>query len=125
MLASDLGQQMMQTFQDIKQFNDTNPDGPFGAITLTDAPKDLPDDKVRGIQHRIQSAYNNRRSNGTLQNQVTNTTTSLQGQVNQLQARSATRPMPTWPPPIPTCNRPRCRSRPRPRCCPTSTSIRC
>ncbi len=86
MLATSLGQQMLQTFQDIQQFNDTNPDGPFGA-TLTDAQKTFLTTKSAEFNTEYSQLLQQQSLNGTMQNQVTNTTTSLQGQVSQLQSQ--------------------------------------
>lgn len=84
MLASDLGKAMLQTFQDIKQFNDTNVDGPFGT-TLTDAQKTFLTTKSQEFASEYDQLLQQQAVNGTMQNRVTNTTTSLQGQVTQLQ----------------------------------------
>ena len=86
MLATSLGQQMMQTFQDIQQFNDTNPDGPFGA-NMTDAQKTFLTTKSTEFNNEYNALLQQQALNGTMQNQVTNTTTSLQGQVSQLQSQ--------------------------------------
>ena len=86
MLASDLGQKMMQTFQDIQQFNDNNPDGPFGS-TMTDAQKTFLTTKSQELNSEYSQLLQQQALNGTLQKQVANTTTSLQGQVSQLQTQ--------------------------------------
>jgi flagellar hook-associated protein 3 FlgL len=83
MLASDLGQAMMQTFQDIKQFNDTNVDGPFGT-TLTQAQKDFLTTKSKEFSDEYAQLLQQQAINGTMQKRVDNTTTSLNGQVSQL-----------------------------------------
>lgn len=83
-LASDLGQKMMQTFQDIKQFNDTNADGPFGA-KMTTAQKDFLTTKTKEFSDEYNQLVQQRAVNGTMQKRVDNTTTSLRGQVSLLQ----------------------------------------
>ncbi len=84
MLASDLGTQMMQTFQDIQQFNDTNPDGPLGA-NLTQAQKDFLTTKSQEFSDEYSKLLQQQAINGTMQKRVDNTTQSLNGQVTQLQ----------------------------------------
>lgn len=84
MLASDLGQKMMQTFQDIKQFNDTNPDGPFGA-DLTQAQKDFLTTKAQEFSAEYTQLLQQQAINGTMQKRVDNTTSSLNGQATALQ----------------------------------------
>ncbi len=86
MLASDLGQQMLQTFQDIQQFNDNNPDGPFGA-NMTTAQKTFLTQKAQEFSSEYTQLLSTQALNGTLQTTVSNTTTSLQGQVTQLQSQ--------------------------------------
>ncbi len=86
MLASDLGQQMMQTFQDIQQFNDTNSDGPFGA-NMTAAQKSYLTTKAQEFSSEYTQLLSAQSVNGTNQTTVANTTTSLQGQVTQLQTQ--------------------------------------
>ena len=86
MLASDLGQQMLQTFQDIQQFNDTNTDGPFGA-NMTDAQKTFLTQKAQEFTTEYTQLLSAQSLNGTMQTTVTNATTSLQNQVTQLQGQ--------------------------------------
>ena len=86
MLANDLGNAMVQTFQDIIQFNNTNPDGPFGA-NLTDAQKAYLTTKSQEFSAEYNQILQAQSLNGTMQTQVTNTTKSLQGQVSQLQTQ--------------------------------------
>jgi len=86
MLASDLGQQMLQTFQDIQQFNDTNVDGPFGA-NMTAAQKTFLTTKAQEFSSEYNQLLSAQSLNGTLQTTVANTTTSLQGQATQLQTQ--------------------------------------
>ena len=86
MLASDLGQQMLQTFQDIQQFNDTNPDGPFGA-NMTTAQKTFLTQKAQEFSSEYTQLLSAQSLNGTLQTTVANATTSLQGQATQLQTQ--------------------------------------
>ncbi len=88
MLASDIGQKMMQTFQDIKQFNDNtngqNPDGPFGA-NLTQAQKDFLTTKAQEFSAEYTQLLQQQAINGTMQKRVDNTTSSLTGQQTALQ----------------------------------------
>jgi len=84
MLASDLGQQMMQTFQDIQQFNDTNADGPF-STNMTTAQKTFLTQKAQEFSNEYTQLLSAQSLNGTMQSTVANATTSLQGQVTQLQ----------------------------------------
>ena len=86
MLASDLGGQMLQTFQDIQQFNDNNPDGPFGA-NMTDAQKAYLTQKAQEFSNEYTQLLSAQSLNGTMQTTVANATTSLQGQVTQLQSQ--------------------------------------
>ena len=86
MLASDLGQQMLQTFQDIQQFNDTNVDGPFGA-NMTTAQKTFLTTKAQEFSSEYNQLLSAQSLNGTLQTTVANTTTSLKGQATQLQTQ--------------------------------------
>jgi flagellar hook-associated protein 3 FlgL len=86
MLASDLGQKMLQTFQDIQQFNDTNPDGPFGA-NMTTAQKTFLTQKAQEFSSEYTQLLSAQSLNGTLQTTVANATTSLQGQATQLQTQ--------------------------------------
>ena len=84
MLASDLGKQMLQTFQDIQNYNDDPTTGPFGA-QLTDAQKTFLTTKSQEFSDEYSQLLQQQGINGTLQKQVTSTTTSLTGQVSQLQ----------------------------------------
>jgi flagellar hook-associated protein 3 FlgL len=84
MLASDLGKQMLQTFQDIQNYNDDPSTGPFGA-QLTDAQKTFLTTKSQEFSTEYTQLLQQQAVNGTLQKQVTSTTTSLTGQVSQLQ----------------------------------------
>lgn len=86
MLASSLGSAMMQTFQDIVQFNNTNPDGPFGT-NLTDAQKAFLTTKSQEFTAQYNQILQAQSLNGTMQTQVENTTKSLQGQVSQLKTQ--------------------------------------
>jgi flagellar hook-associated protein 3 FlgL len=83
MLASDLGQALMQTFADLQKFNDTNVDGPFGG-QLTDAQKTYLTTKSQEFATEFDKLTEQTSLNGTLQNRVDNTTTSLSGQVTSL-----------------------------------------
>ncbi len=83
MLASDLGQAMMQTFADLQKFNDTNADGPF-AGQLTDAQKAYLTTKSQEFSAQFDKLTEQTSLNGTLQNRVDNTTESLTGQVTSL-----------------------------------------
>ncbi len=85
MLASDLGTALMQTFKDIQNFNDTNVDGPFGA-TLTDAQKAFLTTKSQEFSATYDKLTQQTSLNGTMQNRVTNTQKSLQGQADSLQS---------------------------------------
>ncbi len=90
MLATDLGTALMQTFQDIKQFNDTNVDGPFGT-NLTDAQKAFLTTKSQEFSATYDKLNEQTSLNGTMQNRVSNTQKSLQGQADSLQGMVSAR----------------------------------
>jgi len=83
MLASDLGTALMQTFQDIQKFNDTNVDGPF-KDPLTDAQKTFLTTKSAEFNATYTQLTDQTSLNGSMQSSVSSTQTSLQGQVTSL-----------------------------------------
>ena len=83
MLASDLGKAMMQTFQDIVKYNNDPATGPFGD-TLTDDQKTFLTQKSQEFSSEYNQLVEQTSLNGTLQNRVTNSQTSLQGQADSL-----------------------------------------
>lgn len=83
MLADSLGKALMQTFADIQNFNTTNADGPF-AGQLTDAQKAYLTTKSQEFSAQYDKLVEQTSLNGTLQNRVDNTTSSLNGQVTSL-----------------------------------------
>ena len=83
MLASDLGKAMMQTFQDIQKYNDDPTTGPFGD-QLTDAQKTFLTQKQQEFSAEYDQLVQATSQNGTMQNRVDNTQTSLQGQSDSL-----------------------------------------
>jgi flagellar hook-associated protein 3 FlgL len=84
MLASDLGQKMLQTFQDIQNYNNDPTTGPFGS-QLTDAQKTFLTAKSQEFNTEYAALLQQQAINGTLQKQVTATTSQLTGQSSQLQ----------------------------------------
>lgn len=83
MLASDLGTSLMQTFQDIKKYNDDPLTGPFGQ-PLTDAQKTFLTTKSQELNTHYDNLVQQTSLNGTLQSRVENTTKSLTGQATAL-----------------------------------------
>jgi len=83
MLASDLGQQMLQTFQDIVNYNNDPTTGPFGS-QLTDAQKTFLTTKSQEFGKLYDDMLQQGALNGTMQKRVENTQTSLQGQADSL-----------------------------------------
>ncbi len=83
MLASDLGQAMMQTFQDIAKYNADPATGPFGD-QLTDAQKTFLTQKQQEFSAEYDKLVEQVSLNGTLQNRVDNSQKSLQGQADSL-----------------------------------------
>ena len=84
MLASDLGSKLMQTFQDIQKYNDDPATGPFGQ-PLTDAQQAFLTTKSQEFNTEYSALTEQTAVNGTMQNRVTNSTTSLTGQASSLQ----------------------------------------
>ena len=83
MLASDLGKAMMQTFQDIVKYNNDPATGPFGD-QLTDDQKTFLTQKQQEFSAEYDQLVEQTSLNGTMQNRVTNSQTSLQGQADSL-----------------------------------------
>ena len=83
MLASDLGKDMMKTFQDIQKYNDDPTTGPFGD-ELTDAQKTFLTQKQSEFSTEYNQLVQQTSLNGTLQNRVDNSQSSLQGQASSL-----------------------------------------
>ena len=83
MLASDLGKNMMQTFQDIQKYNDDPATGPFGN-PLTAAQQQFLTTKSQELTTEYNALVEQTSLNGTNQNTVTNTQTSLQSQADSM-----------------------------------------
>lgn len=83
MLASDLGTSLMQTFQDIVNYNNDPATGPFGS-TLTQTQKDFLTAKSKEFTDEYNKLLQQQAINGTMQKRVDNTTASLNGQVSSL-----------------------------------------
>ena len=90
MLASDLGAKLMQTFQDIQQYNDDPSTGPFGQ-PLTDAQTAFLTAKSQEFNTEYSALTEQTAVNGTMQDRVTNTTTALNNQATSLQGLIGTR----------------------------------
>jgi flagellar hook-associated protein 3 FlgL len=69
MLASDLGAQLMTVLQAIKQFNDTNPDGPING-PLTPGQRAFLDSQVAGLKPMAEAITGFVAQNGVTQNRV-------------------------------------------------------
>jgi flagellar hook-associated protein 3 FlgL len=83
MLASDLGTKMMQVFKDIQDYNDDPTTGPF-ATPLTDAQQQFLTQKSQEFSDAYDDLNNQTAVNGTMQNRVDSTTTSLQNQADSM-----------------------------------------
>lgn len=83
MLASDIGSQMMSLYKEIQDYNDDPTTGPF-TETLTDDQKDFLTTKVQEFSDLYTNMLQQGALNGSMQKQVENTQTSLQGQVTSL-----------------------------------------
>lgn len=84
MLASDLGKQLMQTFKDIKAYNDDPLTGPFGD-ELTEAQKTFLTTKSQEFGKAYDKLVEQTSLNGTLQKRVDNSQAALQKQSESLQ----------------------------------------
>ena len=74
--ASDLGTQLMTAIQAIKQFNDTNPDGPFGQ-NLTSAQASFLQGQIANLRQISTDITAQTANNGVVANQVDNVATQL------------------------------------------------
>ena len=83
MLASDLGTALMQTFRDIKAYNDDPTTGPF-SDQLTDAQKAFLQTKSAEFSAEYDKLVEQTSLNGTLQKRVENSQNSLQHQSDSL-----------------------------------------
>lgn len=83
MLGNELGEELMQIFADIQQYNDDPLTGPFGA-NLTDAQKTFLTTKSQELNAQYDKLVQQTSLNGTMQNRVDNTTKSLEGQVKSM-----------------------------------------
>ncbi|MFT4074344.1 MAG: flagellin [Asticcacaulis sp.] len=83
MLASDIGGQLMSLYKEIQDYNDDPTTGPFGD-TLTDDQKTFITTKVQEFGDLYTSMLQQGALNGSLQKQVENTQSSLQGQSTSL-----------------------------------------
>ena len=83
MLASDLGKALMQTFKDIKAYNDDPTTGPFGN-ELTDAQKTFLQQKSVEFNNTYDKLLESTSLNGTLQKRVENGAKALQNQSDSL-----------------------------------------
>jgi flagellar hook-associated protein 3 FlgL len=83
MLASDLGSKLMSLYKEIQDYNDDPTTGPF-SDQLTDTQKDFLTTKSQEFGTLYDQMLQQGALNGTMQQQVTNTQTSLQGQSDSL-----------------------------------------
>ncbi len=84
-LAGEIGSEVFQILRDIKQFSDTNPDGPFAA-KLTTAQKTFLTGKLGELATAGGNFLNHVARNGALYQQVQSVTDNNAAQLSQLDA---------------------------------------